>query len=493
MMVPVILSGGSGSRMWPLSRKDFPKQFISLVSDFSLLQDTVLRLPSGSDENPIFICSEDHRFIVKDQLAEIKCHPRSVLLEPMGRNTAPAVALAALELEHQGLSDELMLVLPADHVIKDKQKFHQALSQACDAAQAGKLVLFGIEPTGPETGYGYVKSGESVVDNTYAVDRFVEKPDLNTAIEYLKSGQYYWNSGMFLFKASVVLDELKKHTPDVLDYCRTAINSKYKDLDFFRIDKTVFSRCPDISIDYAVMENTQDAVIVPLSAGWNDVGSWSALWEERDDIRDDKGNVYQGDVIGESNQDCLVKANHRLVNVNGLKDTIVIETKDAVMVSHKDHVQDIKQVVESLKHQSRNEGSHHTKSYRPWGFNDSIDNGSRYKVVKLTINPGDSLSLHRHYHRAEHWIVVKGSAIVTVDDNSFVITENQSTYIPPATYHRLTNNGQIPLELIEIQTGSYLGDDDIERVEDNYGRSTTEKHDAGLMQPAPFLHMVRNS
>ncbi|MBA5764362.1 mannose-1-phosphate guanylyltransferase/mannose-6-phosphate isomerase [Vibrio sp. 404] len=490
-MVPVILSGGSGSRMWPLSRKDFPKQFLSLVSEYTLLQDTVLRLPNGANESPIFICSEDHRFIVKDQLADIACEPRSVLLEPMGRNTAPAVALAALELESMGLGEELMLVLPADHVIRDKDRFHHALEQASKAASEGQLVLFGIEPTGPETGYGYVKAGEASCHSSFTVDSFVEKPNVQVAMQYLKSGDYYWNSGMFLFKASVVLHELKTHSPEVIDYCRTAINSKYKDLDFYRIDDTVFSRCPDISIDYAVMEKTQDAVIVPLGAGWNDVGSWSALWEERDDIRDDAGNVYQGDVIGEHNQDCLVKSNHRLVNVNGLKDTIVIETKDAVMVSHKDYVQDVKHVVEKLKSNARNEGSHHTKSYRPWGFNDSIDNGNRYKVVKLTINPGDSLSLHRHYHRAEHWIVVKGSAVVTVDSNSFVITENQSTYIPPATYHRLTNNGQIPLELIEIQTGSYLGDNDIERVEDLYGRSTTEKHDAGLMQPMQFLHSVK--
>ncbi|MEZ8144191.1 mannose-1-phosphate guanylyltransferase/mannose-6-phosphate isomerase [Enterovibrio sp. FF113] len=490
-MVPVILSGGSGSRMWPLSRKDFPKQFLSLVSDHTLLQDTVLRLPQGAAESPIFICSEDHRFIVKDQLADIHCKARSVLLEPIGRNTAPAVALAALELESMGLGDELMLVLPADHVIRDKNKFHRALEAAEQQAKAGKLVLFGIEPTGPETGYGYVKSGEALNHGSFEVDRFVEKPDARTAIGYLKSGGYYWNSGMFLFKVSTVLKELQTHTPDIIEHCQEAINTKFKDLDFYKIDEYVFSRCPDISIDYAVMEKTQDAVIVPLNAGWNDVGSWSALWEERNDIRDDAGNVYQGDVIGEHNIDCLVKSSHRLVNVNGLKDTIVIETKDAVMVSHRDYVQDIKQVVDQLKNESRNEGSRHTKSYKPWGSNDSIDNGNRYKVEKLTINPGESLSLHRHYHRAEHWIVVKGSAVVTVDANSFVMTENQSTFIPPATYHRLTNNGQIPLELIEIQTGSYLGDNDIERVEDHYGRTTTEMQEARLLQPTQFFQAVK--
>lgn len=480
-MVPVILSGGSGSRMWPLSRKGYPKQFLSLVSDYSLLQDTVLRLPNGADECPVFICSENHRFIVKDQLKEIGCEARTVLLEPVGRNTAPAAALAALELQSMGLSDELMLILPADHVIRDKEAFHRALDIAETTAKQGKLVLFGIQPTGPETGYGYVKAGEPHSDTVFHVDGFVEKPDTHTAISYLKSGDYYWNSGMFLFKVSTLLAELEKHAPDVLKYCQEALATKYSDLDFYRVDEAVFARCPDISIDYAVMEKTSDAIIVPLNAGWNDVGSWSALWEERDDIRDDTGNVYQGDVIGENNQDCLVKSHHRLVAVSGLKDTIVIETKDAVMVTHKDQVQNIKNVVNTLEQAKRREGSKHTKGYRPWGSNDQIDAGSRYKVEKLIINPGDSLSLHRHYHRAEHWVVVKGSAEVTIDNKTFVITENQSTYIPPATYHRLSNVGQIPLELIEIQTGSYLESCDIERIEDRYGRNTTQRQQSELL------------
>ncbi len=464
-IVPVILSGGSGTRLWPLSRESYPKQFLPLVGERSMLQATWLRVAALAAQPPIVVANEEHRFVAAEQLQQLDVRPQAMLLEPIGRNTAPAIAVAALEATRNG-GDALLLVLPSDHVIADEAKFRETVQLAAPAAEAGKLVTFGIVPTGPETGYGYIKAvaGESV----RAVERFVEKPDLATASEYVASGQYYWNSGMFLFKASRYLQELERLNPAMLAGSRRAWEQAKRDSDFTRLDRDLFSAVASDSIDYAVMEKTQDAVVVPLDAGWNDVGSWTALRDVSP--RDADGNAHKGDVIAIDCRNTYVYG-ERLVALVGLDDVVVVETDDAILVGKADRMQEVKDVVARLKAGKRSEAAWHRKVYRPWGAYDSIDHGERFQVKRITVKPGGTLSLQMHHHRAEHWIVVSGTAEVTRGDEVILLAENQSTYIPLGVTHRLRNPGKLPLELIEVQSGSYLGEDDIVRFEDTYGRS----------------------
>ncbi|QEY73343.1 mannose-1-phosphate guanylyltransferase/mannose-6-phosphate isomerase [Pseudomonas denitrificans (nom. rej.)] len=470
-MIPVILSGGSGSRLWPLSRKQYPKQFLALTGDHTLFQQTLERLVFEGMEPPVVVSNQEHRFIVQEQLEALDLKTQSILLEPFGRNTAPAVAIAAMKLMAEG-RDELLLILPADHVIEDQRAFQRALALATNAAEKGEMVLFGVPADRPETGYGYIKSGDErgLPDGVIRVERFVEKPDEARAQQFVEEGGYFWNSGMFLFRASRFLEELKKHDADIYDTCLLALERSQHDGDLINIDAATFECCPDNSIDYAVMEKTRRACVVPLAAGWNDVGSWSSIWEVHD--KDADGNVTMGDVVVHDSHNCLVHGNGKLVSVVGLEDIVVVETKDAMMIAHKDRVQDVKKVVNQLDAAGRSETQNHCQVYRPWGSYDSVDMGGRFQVKHITVKPGARLSLQMHHHRAEHWIVVSGTAQVTCDDNTFLLTENQSTYIPIASVHRLANPGKIPLEIIEVQSGSYLGEDDIERLEDVYGRTT---------------------
>lgn len=459
MLIPVILSGGVGSRLWPLSREHYPKQLLPLVNEQTLLQNTVTRLQDLPDQaDPMIICNESHRFLVAEQLREIEVHSENIILEPIGRNTAPAVAIAALLASEEAL----LLVLPADHFISDTAKFGEAVKEGIALAEQNQLVTFGIVPNRPETGYGYIKA------QGVSVERFVEKPNLETAQQYLDSKEYYWNSGMFLFKASQYISELEKFAPEILDVCRQSIANAKQDQDFLRLDSTTFEQSPSISIDYAVMEKTQQAAVIPLNAGWNDVGAWSSLWEISDQDRDN--NVILGDVLTENAQNCYLRAENRLLAAIGVTDLTIVETADAVLVAHKDHVQDVKKIVNRLKEQNRSETELHRQVYRPWGSYECIDSEDRFQVKRITVNPGASLSLQMHYHRSEHWIVVTGTARITRDDESFILSENQSTYIPLGIKHRLENPGKIPLELIEVQSGSYLGEDDIKRYHDTYGR-----------------------
>lgn len=467
-MIPVILSGGSGTRLWPHSRKYFPKQFLSFVSEQSLFQETLQRLEGLTTEAPLVICNEAHRFIVAEQLRQNDIHAQTIMLEPVGRNTAPAVALAALQATQQN-PDAILLVLPADHVIQNIPAFHQALDIAKQQAEDGKLVTFGIVPTAPETGFGYIQQGSSCSNSAYNVLRFVEKPDKITATEYLASSEYYWNSGMFMFKASRYLEELQKFRPDILSACQQSLAHTSADMDFVRLDVDAFTACPSDSIDYAVMEKTADAVVVPLDAGWNDVGSWSAIWEVSS--KDESGNRCHGDILTEDTRNSLLFTESRLLATVGIEDMVVIETRDAVLVAHKDRVQDVKAIVQRLEAEGRSEKDWHRIVYRPWGCYDSVDNGERFQVKRITVKPGATLSLQKHHHRAEHWIVVKGTAEVTCDGKTFLLTENQSTYIPLGSTHRLSNPGKVPLELVEVQSGSYLGEDDIVRFDDHYGRT----------------------
>lgn len=462
---PVILSGGSGTRLWPLSREAYPKQFLPLAGELTMLQATWRRVAPIASRGPLVIANEEHRFVAAEQLQQVGAEPAAIILEPVGRNTAPAIAVAALEATRDG-ADVLLLVLPSDHVITDEAAFRAAVQAAAGAAEAGKLVTFGIVPTGPETGYGYIKAADG--QGVRAVERFVEKPDLDTATGYVASGQYYWNSGMFLFKASRYLQELERLQPAMLSACRDAWQSARRDADFTRLDKDAFTAVPSDSIDYAVMEKTADAVVVPLDAGWNDVGSWTALRDVSQ--QDGDGNAHQGDVIA---IDCrnTYAYGQRLVAMVGLDDVIVVETDDAVLVGKADRMQEVKTVVAKLKADGRSEATWHRKVYRPWGAYDSIDNGERFQVKRITVKPGGTLSLQMHHHRAEHWIVVSGTAEVTRGDEVILLSENQSTYIPLGVTHRLRNPGKLPLELIEVQSGSYLGEDDIVRFEDTYGRS----------------------
>ncbi|KGM54334.1 mannose-1-phosphate guanyltransferase [Lysobacter daejeonensis GH1-9] len=464
-MIPVILSGGSGTRLWPLSREAFPKQFLSLVGEDSMLQATWQRVAPLASAAPIVVANEDHRFMVAEQLRESGCGKATILLEPVARNTAPAIAVAALEAMAGG-NDPLLLVLPSDHVIVNAEGFRQAAQAAAGAAEDGALITFGIVPTGPETGYGYIlaEMGEGV----RRVIEFVEKPDAETAKTYVASGDYFWNSGMFMFRASVFLGELAAHQPAMLTSCREALAKARRDEDFVRLDKAAFAASPSDSIDYAVMEKTQAAAILPINVGWNDVGSWSALWEVAE--QDGDGNAHHGDVLAQDCRNTLAWGDGRLVALLGLEDVVVVDTADAVLVAHKDKVQEVKGIVSSLKKRGRSEPTWHRKVYRPWGSYDSIDMGERFQVKRITVKPGASLSLQMHHHRAEHWIVVSGTGRITRGDEAILLAENQSTYIPLGVKHRLENPGVVPLELIEVQSGSYLGEDDIVRFEDVYGR-----------------------
>lgn len=473
MIIPVILSGGAGTRLWPLSRELYPKQLLPLASEKTMLQETVARL-SGLEavSNPLIVCNDAHRFMVAEQLRHMGIEPGAIILEPCGRNTAPAVAIAALQAQANG-EDPILLVLPADHLISDVGGFQEKLMAGVVSAENGLLVTFGIVPQGPETGYGYIKAevGASK-DSATPVQQFVEKPDLPTAETYVASGNYFWNSGMFMFRASVYLEELEKWRPEISSACQKAFENLSTDLDFSRLDPALFAACPSDSIDYAVMEKTAHAVVLPLSVGWNDVGSWSALWDVRD--KQEQGNVILGDVLTEDAQNCYLHASRRLIAAVGIQDLVVVETADAVLVAQKDRVQDVKGIVGQLKKQQRSEALLHSRVNRPWGAYEGIDTGERFQVKRITVNPGSQLSLQKHHHRAEHWIVVKGTARVTCGEKAFLLGENQSTYIPLGEVHRLENPGQIPLEIIEVQSGSYLGEDDIVRLEDNYGRGESQ-------------------
>ncbi|HTQ36351.1 MAG TPA: mannose-1-phosphate guanylyltransferase/mannose-6-phosphate isomerase [Steroidobacteraceae bacterium] len=467
MLTPVILSGGAGTRLWPLSRELYPKQLLPLVGEHTMLQETVLRLRGLDAAAPLVVCNESHRFLVAEQLRQLEVVPQAIILEPLGRNTAPAIALAALRAP----PDALLLVLPADHVIRDVATFHAAVRTALPAARSGKLVTFGIVPTAPETGYGYIKQAAATGDGVFAIERFVEKPQAAQAAAFIREGGYYWNSGMFLFRADRYLEELARHAPDIVQAARTALAGAKPDLDFVRVDRAAFETCRADSVDYAVMEKTRDAVVVPLAAGWSDVGSWAALHEALP--ADGNGNVARGDVIAEDSSGCYFYAESRLVSAVGMRDHVIVETKDAVLVAPKDRVQDVRKLVARLKADGRYEHSLHREVYRPWGSYDSIDNGHRFQVKRLTIKPGAQLSLQLHHHRAEHWIVVSGTARITLGEKIFLLEENQSTYIPIGEKHRIENPGKVPLHIIEVQSGGYLGEDDIVRFEDRYGREGT--------------------
>lgn len=472
---PVILSGGAGTRLWPLSREHYPKPLLPLVSEQSLLQDTVSRLDQFAAEvaDPIIVCNEEYRFLVAEQVRVGGKSAGTIVLEPEGRNTAPALTLAALHLSKKD-PDAVMIVMPADHVVSNRPAFQTAVSTGYELAQSGHLVTFGIVPDRAETGYGYIKKGEALqIDGTHAVAKFVEKPDSKAAIAYLNSGQYLWNSGIFMMQAQLWLEELAGFRPDIASVCRSSYEGGERDADFYRIDAEVFHDCPSDSIDYAVMEKTERAAVIPLEMGWSDVGAWSSLWEICP--RDEQGNVIKGDVFTYDAHNSLLFAEHRCLAAVGVKDLMVVETADAVLVVNKDHTQDVKKIVEQLKSGNREEYKTHRCVYRPWGSYEGIDAGDRFQVKRLSVKPGASLSLQMHHHRAEHWVVVKGTAKVTRGEDVFTLSENESTYIPIGTKHRLENPGSIMLELIEVQSGSYLGEDDIIRFEDMYNRHVEDK------------------
>lgn len=467
-MKPIILAGGIGSRLWPKSRAALPKQFLSLASQNTMLQETVIRLPEYKVKPPIIVCNEKHRFLAAEQLKTASIDYDKIILEPFGRNTAAAIALAALREIDSG-KDSTLLVLSADHSIENTEAFHAALSKGEILANSNKLVTFGVPPRHPHTDYGYIKCGKKIDSYGFEVDKFFEKPNTSKANEFYKSEQYYWNSGIFMFKASVYLNELKSYRPKIYEHCHEAMSQTKQDLSFLRIDSDAFQKCPSESIDCAVMENTKSACVVPMDADWNDVGSWESLWETSK-TKDQDGNVCVGDVIMTNSHNNYVNSEGRLISVIGLNDIVVIETKDAVLVAQKDKVQDIKLVVDQLKSEKRQEYEFHREVFRPWGSYDSIDQGKRYQVKRIKVSPGEKLSVQMHHHRAEHWIVVSGTASVTIGDTTKLVSENESVYIPVGEIHALENPGQITLELIEVQSGSYLGEDDIVRFSDRYGR-----------------------
>ncbi|MFL0770659.1 MAG: mannose-1-phosphate guanylyltransferase/mannose-6-phosphate isomerase [Prochlorococcus sp.] len=485
-LIPVILCGGTGTRLWPLSRASYPKQYWPLggAGNESLLQQTQLRLHGlQALKDPILICNEEHRFIVAEQMREIEVDPGAILLEPIGRNTAPAVALAALEATARG-QDPLLLVLAADHLILDAARFREVIEAGREPAEQGRLVTFGIVPTGPETGYGYIEAAEPFQPgalNGVPIKRFVEKPSLAKAEEFLSSGRFTWNSGMFLFRASAMLSELEKLAPEVVSCCRAALDDDVADLDFRRLEREAFAKCPNVAIDVAVMEQTQLGTVIPLEAGWSDVGSWSALWETSQ--QDANGNVMRGRVITENSRNCYLRSEHRLVVGLGVENLVVVETDDAVLIAERSQAQNIKNIVKQLEADGSPEGKAHRKIYRPWGHYTGVLEGNRWQVKRIEVKPGESLSLQMHHHRAEHWVVVRGTAVVERDGEQQLIGENQSTYIPMGCKHRLTNPGRIPVELIEVQSGDYLGEDDILRFEDNYGRQKQHASSSEINTP----------
>ncbi len=468
MLIPVLLSGGVGSRLWPVSREAHPKQFLPLAGDASMLQDTLARTHDLSSAAPIVVCNEEHRFMVAEQLRELNVQPEALILEPEGRNTAPAVALAALRALEKD-PEAVMLVLPADHLIADVGAFVAAVGKALPQAESGRLMTFGVVPTSPETGYGYIKCGAGAGDDLFELEQFVEKPDAATAQAYLDSGDYLWNSGMFLLKASTFMAELEAFAPDIAARCRESMANAAADMDFVRPDGDTFRASPSDSIDYAVMEKTRSGGVVSLDCGWSDVGAWSALWDVA--VRDEDGNVVKGDVVLEGCHNNYFRSESRLVAATGVDNLVVVETPDAVLVADREKVQDVKKIVSQLKSSDRSEASLHHRVFRPWGSYESLIVSDRFQVKRIVVNPGQTLSLQMHHHRAEHWIVVAGTAEVTCEDRVFMLGEDESTYIPLGHKHRLANPGRIPLELIEVQSGTYLGEDDIVRFEDVYGRS----------------------
>ena len=467
-IVPVILSGGSGTRLWPLSRKQYPKQYLPLAGDNTMLQETILRL-NGLENltDPIIVCNADHRFLVAEQCQQIDIKNPTILLEPIGRNTAPAIAAAALQ-SIKDTNDAVLLVLSADHVIQDVEAFHQAINIASNQARSGKLATFGIVPTDANTGYGYIKSSKDNADGAYKVEEFVEKPDLQTAQSYLEQGNYLWNSGMFMFKIDTFISELTTHSPDIVKSVNNAINNAEQDLDFIRLDKQAFESSPSDSIDYALMEKSDNVVVVPLDAQWNDIGDWSSLYDIG--TKDNNGNVIQGDVFTEETTNTYINANHHMVATIGVQDLVIVDTPNATLISTKDKAQEVKKIVEQLQHQDREERYYHRKVYRPWGWYESIEVDVHFQVKRLHVNPGAKLSLQMHYKRAEHWVVVSGEATAINGEDVLTLTEGESTYIPVRTTHGLENKTNERLEIIEVQSGTYLGEDDIVRFEDIYGR-----------------------
>ena len=464
-VVPVILSGGSGTRLWPRSRKHYPKQLLKLLGPRTMLQETVLRVDHL--DPPLIVCNEEHRFLVAEQLLELGISPAAIMLEPVGRNTAPAIALAALAARARDPSS-ILVVLPADHLMRDLEAFRGTLETAVQLAATGKLVTFGIRPDRAETGYGYIKAEGDVAGKALQIQQFVEKPDIARAVDYFVSGKYYWNSGMFVFRADVYLDELERHQPDILKHAGLALERAREDLDFLRVDEEAFALCPEDSIDYAIMEKTGNAVLIPYDSDWSDLGSWQAIWEETD--KDSNGNAILGDVMAEDCSGSLFHAENHLIAAIGVEDMVVIDTKDALLIAKKDRVQDIRKVVDRLKKLERGEYLLHREVYRPWGSYDSVDGGDGYQVKRITVKPGKSLSLQYHHQRSEHWVVVRGTALVQIGEDEQLVAENQAAYIPRGVKHRLTNPGDTPIHLIEVQSGNYLGEDDIVRLEDNFGR-----------------------
>ncbi len=467
MLTPVLLSGGVGSRLWPVSRELHPKQFLPLAGELTMLQQTLERTGNLEASAPVVVCNEEHRFMVAEQLRQVGIAPSTLILEPVGRNTAPAVALAALQ-EQARDPEAVLLVLPADHIIQDSAAFAEAVARALPLAREGHLMTFGVVPQAAETGYGYIRCGAALGEDLYALEAFVEKPDADTAQSYLDSGSYLWNSGMFLLRAATYLEQLGEFQPQMLACCRRAMAGATVDLDFIRPEAGAFSGCPADSIDYAVMEHTRAGGVVALDCGWSDVGAWSALWEVA--ARDEHGNATQGDVMLDNCRDSYFRSESRLVAATGVSNLVVVETADAILVADRDRVQDVKRIVNRLKAESRPEASLHSRVYRPWGSYESLVTADRFQVKRIIVNPGQTLSLQMHHHRAEHWIVVHGTAEVTCEDRVFMLAEDESTYIPLGRKHRLANPGRIPLELIEVQSGTYLGEDDIVRFEDVYGR-----------------------